>query len=76
MTVEQFNFKPSLEFGIKEVAVLPTGKDSKVVIRKNDITINLLKYLNNRVVYNVCFMNNEFGETGLKKALKTISKRK
>ena len=76
MTLEQFKFKKSYEFGIKEVAELTTGKDSKVVIKKNDLFMSVIKTLNKRVVYNVAFENNEVGIEKLEKALKNISKRK
>lgn len=76
MNLSQFEFKPSLSFGIKEEAKLKTDKETTIQIFKNDVYFHLVKKTLGRILYSVKFMNTEEGKIKLEKALKNISKRK
>ena len=70
MTLEQFNFKPSLKAQYEEEATLKTGKNISVVLLRRNGQTTVHKIINNIVIYNVTFVENE----RLLKCLKNISK--
>jgi len=76
MKLDQFKFKKSLAFGVKEEAVLKTNREDRVEIKKTVNTIQVIKFVSNVPVYDVSFQNNEKGLKKLDQALKTIGKRK
>ena len=75
MRLDQFKFKNSLQFGIKEEAHVKTDANTVVTLLKNDLTIAVIKKVGNVVKYNVAFKNNGNGLEKLNKALKNIGKR-
>ena len=75
MRLDQFKFKKSLQFGIKEEAELKTDSNTTVLILRNDLVTQLVKKVGANPVYNVCFQNDEKGQEKLNKALKNIGKR-